>query len=119
MKRKSNIKIIFYFFIVTLVFVLSGLFFIFGRAHKNLTVKSENIIQEFKISAEKKMINLNNVFINADNDLITQIDNIQIIFSTEKDIEKQTQALQKILKGIKINKTISVIDFRFNKIVVR
>lgn len=119
MKKKSEIKILLYCYILILLFVLVGLFFILGRIHKNITVSSGNIIRELKISAKKKKIKLNDVSINVDNDIIAYADNIKILFSTEKDIEKQTQALQKILKGTKINKTISVIDFRFNKIVVR
>lgn len=119
MKKKSKIKKLFYCFIIFLALFLIGLLFVFGRSHKNLTVSSENIIRELKISAEKKKIILSGIFINTDNDIVAYAQNVQIFFSIEKDVEKQTQALQKILKGTKIKKTITSIDFRFNKIVVR
>lgn len=118
MKKKSKIKI-FYVLIVFVIFVLVILFFVFGRLHKNLSTLNQNIIQELKLSAREKQISLQGISISADNDLIAWSGNVKILFNTEKDIEKQTQALQKILKGTKIKKTISVIDFRFNKIVVR
>lgn len=88
-------------------------------APKVIKVKSQDVLLELKLSAEKHGIKLQNMYLTQENLLQGETNNTIIIFSREKSFDEQMLSLQKLTKSSTINSNTKQIDFRFNKIVVK
>lgn len=112
---KKRIKIYIFFLLAVAVFFT---FFIFVKAQKVKSVEYNNLISQVRESAKSHSITFSSIEITKDNDIKAVYNNINILFSTQKNLEDEVISLQKVLKSTKIG-SAKEIDFRFNKIVIR
>lgn len=98
--------------------ILAVLIF-FAASPKVIRVKSQDVLRELKLAADKYAIELHDIYLTPDNRLQGQVKSVTIIFSREKSFDEQIRSLQKLIKSSTINSNTKQVDFRFTKIVVK
>ena len=86
------------------------------------TINTEASVEErIKAVFEDKMLKITSI--DDSNDKFVTIkskEKVTVVISTLKDMEEQAQTLQNVLTKAKIeSKSVSLVDFRFDKLVVR
>ncbi|MEX0621727.1 MAG: hypothetical protein WD187_01950 [Candidatus Woykebacteria bacterium] len=137
--KKRRIVLAFEVLLVVLVVVGTGFSFLkfnnfsvvdlSSRIKGVLSLKKEARRGEDQISQKKKILNLidkkilsvTNIEESRENFFIVQTkEKVKVIISTDKNLQDQARALQNVLAKAKIEgKDVSLVDFRFEKLVVR
>jgi len=88
---------------------------------QNFEPKAPSFEERVITAVDKKFLNITSLERGAEGFItIKSSEGVTVIFSTQKDIETQARTLQTVLSKAKIEgKAVSLVDFRFDKIVVR
>lgn len=88
---------------------------------QNFEPKAPSFEERAATSIDKKLLNITSLESGSEGFVtIRSMEGVTVILSSQKDIETQTRALQTVLSKAKIEgKAVSLVDFRFDKLVVR